>query len=223
MLTCKLTLEPPLNYVTEVKGPGESFLKRTRNPTAADWNRHRYWRKIHTYLHDSHKGVCVYCASWTPRSRAVSQHFEHTTIDHYIAKSRDKNKAYEWDNFRLCRNRLNNRKAAFDDVLDPCRVSNEWFWLEFPTFLIRPAPDLSDRTKKQVKATIDRLELNADADYVDERIAVVRDYCTGIIPFQAVETRYPFIAYQMRQQDFDSTLKGRFVRYFEGAPRGHHT
>jgi len=208
--------EPPPNYVSEVKDPGESFLKRTRNTNATDWNRHNYWRRIHTYLYDSSKGVCAYCASWTPRRRDDSQHFEHTTIDHYIAKSRDKKKAYDWDNFRLCRSRLNNRKADFDDVLDPCRVLNEWFWLEFPTFLIRPAPGLPEQTRKEVKATIDRLELNSDADYVNERIEVVRGYCTGAIPFQVVETRYPFIAYQMLSQDFDSTLKGRFSQHFSG-------
>ena len=165
---------------------------------------------------DSHKGVCAYCASWTPRRREARQYFEHTTIDHYIAKSRDKNKAYDWDNFRLCRSRLNNRKADFDDVLDPCQVLNEWFWLEFTTFLIRPAHGLPEQTREQVKATIDRLELNSDVDYVYERVEVVRGYCTGVIPFQVVETRYPFIAYQMLSQDFDSTLKGRFSQHFSG-------
>jgi hypothetical protein len=75
---------------------------------------------------------------------------------------------------------------------------------------------LPEQTRKKVKATIDRLELNSDADYVDERIEVVRGYCTGVIPFQTVETRYPFIAYQMLSQNFDSDLKGRFSRHFSG-------
>jgi hypothetical protein len=111
---------------------------------------------------------------------------------------------------------LNNRKADYVDVLDPCLIQNEWFWLDFATFLIRPAPALPEHRRSQVKATIDRLELNADTDYVSERIAVVRAYCTGAIPFPALEDRYPFIAHQMRIQDFDSTLKPRFTLLFRG-------
>lgn len=204
---------PPPNYVADVKNPGEAFLRCTPNPTQDDWRRHSYWRKIHDYLYNSHNGICLYCASWTPRNRR-KEHFDYTTIDHYIPKKIDKTKVYEWDNFRLCRARLNHRKADFSDVLDPCSLSNEWFILEFTTFLIKPSFGLDEQIKIKVRQTIERLELNLDTDYVNERIAIIRDYSIGTISFDFIRLKYPFIAYQMVSQRFDETFKDKIARYF---------
>lgn len=206
---------PSPNYVADVKKPGEAFLRRTPNPTQDDWRRNNYWRKIHDYLYGAHNGICLYCASWTPRNQQEG-HFERTTIDHYIPKSIDKTKAYEWDNFRLCRSRLNNRKENFTDILDPCSILNEWFILEFTTFLIKPSVGLEEPIKIRVKQTIERLELNDDTDYVNERIAIIGDYSIGKASFGFVRQRYPFIAYQMEAQNFDKQFKDKIASHFQG-------
>lgn len=204
---------PPANYITDVKNPGDSFLRRTPNPTNRDWNKHRYWSRIHPYLHTSLNGICSYCSSWTPQPNTIGVN-DHTSIDHFIPKSIDQSRAYEWDNFRLCRARLNIRKSNFTDVLDPYTINNSWFHLDFSTFLIRPTNTLEISLKNQVIATIIRLELNSDNDYVYERIAVIKEYCLDNLTFNDLQVKYPFIASQMKIQNFDIVFKARLRALF---------
>ena len=207
---------PPANYESEVNLPGKAFLKNTPNPTKKDWKKHRYWSKIHDYLYDKHNGVCLYCASWTPRRRQQSPLLDHTSIDHFIPKTSDARFAYEWSNFRLCRSRLNNYKANFQDVLDPCFVSDDWFHLDFSSFLIRPSPHLADADLRQsVIDTVRRLRLNTDNDYVNERIQVVKEYSSGNLSLNTLKEKFPFIAYQMGIQNFDENYKNRLRQLFK--------
>jgi hypothetical protein len=215
----RVALPPPsANYVAQVKVLGEAFLRRTPNPTNAEWKNHNFWRAIHDDLYAAHAGVCVYCASWTPR-RSSAPHIDKTSIDHYIPKSVDPIQAYAWANFRLCRSRLNHRKANFRDVLDPCKISDDWFFLDFATFRIEASTaGLASQTKSRVKATISRLQLNSDPDYVNERIGVIRGYSLDRIAMAQVLARWPFIARQMRAQQFDTIYKPRLRTYFLRVP-----
>lgn len=207
----------PAHYFPLVKTPGEAFLKITPSPAAAEWQANRYWRAIHDDLYAGHNGICVYSASWTPRRRA-SGLIDYTSIDHYVPKAADPSKAYEWGNFRLCRSRLNHNKDQHRDVLDPCAITDGWFVLDFTTFLIRPAAGLESGIEAAVRSTIARLRLNADNDYVNERIAVVRDYTLKRIAFTDVSAKYPFIAQQMTNQNFDTSFKPRLVAFFARFP-----
>lgn len=47
---------PPSNYESEVKNPGEVFLRSNPNPTNQDWKNHRYWQKVHDYLYSELSG-----------------------------------------------------------------------------------------------------------------------------------------------------------------------
>lgn len=201
---------PPPHYKTRVRRPGMQFLAATPNPTSNDWSRHRYWQKIHRYLYEWHKGVCVYCASWTPRSRKHSS-VDHTSIDHFVPKSKDRLRAYEWSNFRMVRSKLNHRKDNFEDVLDPCTLQPGWFRLDFTTFLLKPDPALPAKAQGQVTATIQRLLLNGDPSYVNERAHVVYRYAAGRISFADVQRLYPFIASEMKAKSFDVVHKPSVV------------
>ncbi len=206
---------PPANYESEVKRPGKAFLRNTPNPTRRDWRNHRYWSRIHDYLYNEHNGICLYCASWTPR-RQQADALDHTSIDHFIPKTSDAQLAYEWSNFRLCRSRLNNYKSAFQDVLDPCSVSNDWFHLDFTSFLIKPSPHITDiRLKQNIIDTIDRLRLNSDNDYVTERIQAIKEYSSDNLSLNILKEKFPFIAYQMRSQNFDQNYKDRLRQLFQ--------
>jgi hypothetical protein len=204
--------KPPTNYIKDVKIPGESFLKQHQNPTSSLWSQHCYWKKVHDYLYASHNGICFYSASWTPR-KSSRQHLDATSIDHYIPKSLQAKKAYEWINFRLSRARLNHRKDNYTDVLDPCAIEDGWFWLDFTTFLIKPASGIDNCIKVKVWQTINRLQLNIDQDYVKERIEVIRSYCLSRIPFEQIKNKYPFIAQQMIVQDFENQYKQKLVDF----------
>jgi hypothetical protein len=204
---------PPSHYVSKVKARGEDFLRRTPHPSSEDWRKHNYWKEIHDYLYQALKGICMYCASWTPRKEGTVP--DYTSIDHFIPKSSVPPHAYEWTNFRLCRSRLNHRKDNFRDVADPCAIHTGWFMLDFATFLITPATDLGTTVFSTIKATIDRLQLNSDSDYVNERIGIIRMYSIGDVDLVHLASRYPFIADQIIRQDFDTLYKPRLKRFFE--------
>jgi len=209
----RVTLPPaPLHYEASVKLPGEAFLRAVRHPTSAQWNQHRYWNLIHDDLYRDLQGICNYCASWSPR-RSTGD--DHTSIDHFVPKSRVPTLAYSWKNFRLCRERLNNRKKHHGDIVDPCGVRNGVFVIDFDTFQIKPLHSLPGPVARQIRETIDRLELNTDRDYVNERIRVVRAYSLDEVTINYVTDRYPFIAAQMRAQDFDANFKRRWRAFFQ--------
>lgn len=203
---------PPPNYAMKVHIPGQAFLRRTPAPNAKQWGRHSYWKEIHTDLWNLHSGVCMYCASWSPR-RPNGGRLSSTSVDHFVPKSVDASRAYEWANFRLARSRLNHRKDNFQDVIDPF-LAGPWFELRFSTFLIEPAAGLPLPTAARVQQTIDRLGLNSDEDYVKERISVIRLYSLGRIPFAGIVTKYPFIAQEIQRQNFDQTLRARYAALF---------
>ena len=193
---------PPANYESRVSRPGKAFLRNTPNPTRRDWRNHRYWSRIHGYLYNEHNGICLYCASWTPHRRQ-SGASDRTSVDHFIPKTSDAQLAYEWSNFRLCRSRLNNHKSDFQDVLDPCSVSDDWFHLDFTTFLIRPSPHVANISLKQdIIDTVSRLRLNTDNDYVNERIQAIKEYSSDNLSLDILKEKFPFIAYQLKSDTF---------------------
>ena len=133
---------PPPHYKQDVQQRGRKYLARNPTPSSRDFNGHAYWHSIHDNLYS---GICVYCATWTPRSGGADQ----TSIDHFIPKSEEPSMAYDWDNFRLCRRRLNTRKGASLEVMDPFYIEDGWFTIDFTSFLIRPlntAPVFGNRT-----------------------------------------------------------------------------
>jgi len=203
---------PPPNYQTDVLTPGQVFLAACPNPNRTHWNQHRYWSKVHQYLYSQLNGICSYSASVT--AMAGSANVETTSIDHFVPKSDPPyNQAYEWDNFRLCRARLNNRKGNFRDVLDPYNIASNWFRLDFTTFALSPDPVRCPTNKQgEVVSTITRLKLNTDDDYVNERTRVAYRYADGTLDLDSLNIFYPFIGRQMVIQDFNANFLDDFKR-----------
>ena len=212
-----VSLEPePTDFHKDVRVAGQSFLSSYSHPTNDQWRNNSYWRRALDDLHRAYNDICAYCSSFTLRSTIPSA--ETSSVDHYVPKSIVPSQAYEWDNFRLCRSRLNQRKDNFQDVLDPFTLSPGWFHLNFLTFLIRPNPALSQGDQSRVTATLDRLMLNLDSDYVDERRRVIQEYCLQRATFAQVRRRYPFIASEMLRQKFDSTFFSKLAAGFNSTP-----
>lgn len=201
MIRVHLPPAPP-HYEGEVRTPGQAFLAANPHPSRSDWQRHRYWSNIHPFLYSSLRGICSYCATFTPR-RSRSALVDHTSIDHFIPKSRNPALGYEWTNFRLCRVRLNNRKDNFEDVLDPCAIQNGWFRLNFTTFALLPHSGLPEDRQREVRDSIARLALNDDDAYVNERARAVYSYADGRLSIAQVARLYPFIATEIVAQNFD--------------------
>jgi len=203
----------PADFNRKVRVPGSKFLMKTPNPTGRQWNGRDYWRKALGDMFFAYNEICAYCASWTKRA-GTTETFQDTSIDHFVPKSAVPAQAYEWSNFRLCRKRLNMRKDSHRDVLDPFTLAPGWFNLDFRTFLLLPNPVLSIFDRERVEKTIDRLQLNSDNDYVNERIGAIREYCLGQATIDQLINSYPFIAAEMRAQDFDTKFLPRMRDFF---------
>ena len=143
-----------------------------------------------------------------------------SSVDHFLPKASEPTQAYEWSNFRLSKARLNHSKGRHKDVLDPFALPGRWFILDFTSFLIFPSGALSDGNKRKVQRTIDRLRLNTDNDYVQERVAVVREYCLGAWTLATLDSFWPFIASEMKAQDFDTAFLASMRTGFLARP-GH--
>ncbi len=195
----------PADFHSKVRVPGAVFLKTTPSPSGSQWRRHDYWRMALDDLLNAYNKVCAYCGCWTFRANRNTKP-EDGTIDHFTPKSAVPAQAYEWDNFRLCRSRLNARKGNTRDVIDPFKLAPGWFKLDFRTFFLVPNPTLPPPDRARVEATIARLQLNTDNDYVNERIGAIREYCVGKATLAQLDKRYPFFAAEMREQDFDTNF-----------------
>ena len=209
----------PTDFDFEVRQPGRIFLRTTPRPTNNQWRGKDYWRRSLIDLYDAYRGVCAYCGSWVIRPGTANRSSPNvSSVDHYVPKSVLPDQAYEWSNFRLCRARLNSFKDNSQDVIDPFVLSPGWIQLNFQSFLIEPNPHLNRNDRNSVKATIERLRLNTDNDYVNERSSVIHDYCLGEMTLVQLKRRYPFIASEMIRQDFDTNFLPSMKAYFSSHP-----
>ena len=191
--------EPP-QFETDVRIPGLEFLSETTNPTAGEWRSRSYWRRILTELHDAYKGVCAYTCHWIAYDTGAS------TVDHFVAKTIEPALAYEWNNYRLACGRMNGRKGAHHDVLDPFKLPRSAFQLDFPSLQIFPSTEHGDDLIGQANSTISRLGLN-DEICVKARLVYVREYCMARIPLEYLECNAPFIFREIMRQNLETDIR----------------
>lgn len=203
----------PTDFDRKVRTPGAAFLRATPNPTNQQWRGYDYWRRALGDLYNAYGGMCAYCASWTYRPQQTTRP-QDGTVDHFIPKSAMPAEAYEWRNYRLSRSRLNMHKGDHQDVLDPFTVVQGWFKLDFRTFLLAPNQALSPEDRARVIATIERLQLNTDNDYVNERVGAIREYSLGKVTLEQLAKSYPFFAAEIQEQDFDTKYLPRMREFF---------
>ena len=131
------------------------------------------------------------------------------TVDHFLPKARHPQLAYEWDNYRLARARLNGSKGASEDVMDPFDVQEGWFVLDVPSCLIFPGDDLDGQRRAEVAVTIDVLELNGN-DLARERAEWLVDLAKERHSIEDVRESYPFLAFEVERQGIEGRLRTLF-------------
>ncbi len=179
--------EPP-KFHQRVRVPGQDFLATNPSPKQDDWNGKEHWRRAIPDLRIAYRGICAYS------SLRIHQ-LEMATVDHFIPKNSAPHLAYEWTNFRLARHRINSKKGEFT-VLDPFTIGNDWFVLDFSTFMIYPNDTLPEDQKGKIRETIRHLDLN-HRDYIDVRTEWYNEFKENV---ETLERWAPFIAYEMRRQ-----------------------
>ena len=194
---------------THPRKSGKAFKQRTRKEVQSDGTRiavlinrpddlapseiEPYWTAAIDDLMQAYDEVCAYsCFRIHPVTGAAS-------VDHMAPKSRAWNRVYEWDNYRLAAARLNARKNACGDVLDPFEVQYGWFELELVGFQVIPGQRLAedDDIRKQVQNTRERLRLN---DVRSEREEDAVSYWASHISFARLMKESPFVAMELRRQ-----------------------
>ena len=187
----------------QVRQRGRNFLVTCPNPKSTDFRNHNYWTRALDQLRAAYSNRCAYTTC-----RLV-----HTgSVDHFRPKSKYPSLAYEWSNYRLARQTINNRKGESEDVIDPFLVSEGWFTLDLPSCLIKPGVTISAEVRKAVNATINVLGLNRDDRLVEERCDLLISLADGEITLPHLERYYPFLSAEIRRQRVSHSLREIFAR-----------
>jgi len=194
MIGVKLRPEPVppgFDFDDRVRTPGNNWL--ALHPPAHKKKLPDYWRRGAPALRDSYKGICAYfCCFVMPATGGGS-------ADHFVPKSKARNVAYEWDNYRFACTRMNSRKRDASDVLDPIGLADGLFVLAFTTMRVKLAAGLSTATLTNVKATIRRLRLNSQ-ECISERREHWDNYDQHGLHADRFMAHAPFIAMEAARQ-----------------------
>jgi hypothetical protein len=152
-----------------------------------------HWRQCALQLWKAYRGVCAYSCLYIPRGTGG------VSVDHMLPKSKQRNLAYEWSNYRLACVRMNARKNDLEDVLDPFEVRDGWFALELSTLNVVPGAGLTEELRQRVQETIDRLKLN-DHEFVEARDAYYASFMEKELSFRLLQKHCPFLANELVRQ-----------------------
>ena len=197
-------IPPTASYEDEVRIPGGAYLATNPHPSREEFNRHDFWREIHDEMYTAYGGICMYCASWTPRTPGGAS-LQQSSIDHFLPKSLVPALAYDWSNFRLCRNDINANKAIELYIPDPFSIRNQWFEVDFTTWRVGPSATAPPYISHRIRFASSKLGLNDDY-YVEERQSAAAIYVHR--PAERAELRqlYPFLTAELERQAPGTTL-----------------
>lgn len=180
----------PADFDARVRQPGLNWIRAQgldlANPMPTGTTLKPCWRDCLKELHKVYGGVCAYACLYIPRTTGAR------SVDHFVAKSSALDQAYEWSNYRLACAKMNARKNAFDDVLDPFALVPETFRLNLFTGAISPNPTLERQESRAAQQTIDRLGLD-DPDCREDRREFFDEYTSGEISEAQLQRRAPFV------------------------------
>jgi hypothetical protein len=178
--------EPP-DFSSRVREPGQAVLSSPEGELKP------LWRHCATQLWAAYQGVCAYSSLHIPRGTGA------ISVDHLLPKSKRRELAYEWSNYRLACTRMNARKNDHEDMLDPFDVQDGWFALELSTLQVIPGEGLSEPLRAQVQKTIDRLALN-DEEFIHARESYYSAWREGDTTFRFLRKHCPFLAKELLRQ-----------------------
>ncbi|XXT24850.1 hypothetical protein WME94_25285 [Sorangium sp. So ce429] len=121
------------------------------------------------------------------------------SVDHVAPKSKRRELAYEWSNYRFVCSLMNARKRDFEDVLDPMEIPDGWFVLELSFLQVLPAEGLHDEARERVLATIERLKLN-DKECIAAREMYYTAYLDKGLTLELLHEWSPFVAREVVRQ-----------------------
>jgi hypothetical protein len=190
----------PASFNDLVRAPGQRYLNSIAPRAKPNFTNRNYWKAILPELHSAYHNICAYSCHWMPLDTGAD------TVEHFVPKSLDPARAYEWQNYRLACARLNGRKGNFQDVVDPFRVHEGMFHLHFPSLCVVPG-----RIRRRLaNSTIERLKLN-ESRCVETRRHYVENYLNGEITISYLRRHAPFLGLELVRQHISKKQLARFM------------
>lgn len=194
----------PANFHQRVRTPGLAFLSKFPNPTPDNWKKGgKIWcRALDDLFHDYNR-VCAYSAEWVTKKER--------SVDHYVPRTSNKALAFEWSNFRLASQIINQFKGA-STVIDPFLVGTEWFVIDFESNIVKPNSALDDATRNTVLETISILKINGII-FQNKRTNWIDAYYKGRTGLNGLRKKAPFLVYEIERQDLVEGIKEIHERF----------
>lgn len=189
----------PANFNTNVRQPGLAYLNTQPPGIAVDFSGREYWRRALSELGSAYRSICAYTCHWIAFDTGSD------TVEHFIAKSLHPELAYEWSNFRFVCGRLNGRKGAHTDVVDPFAVVDGMFEIQFPSLQITAGEQLLPADREVAESTINRLKLN-DERCIRARQTYLLEFRDQQISFDYLARHAPFLAKELERQGIVNSL-----------------
>lgn len=191
----------PATFDQEVRQPGLHWLHQENLDPSAEkppgLQLRAFWTRCLPELYQAYGGICAYLAIFFEQSTGTA------TTDHFVAKSKEMGRAYDWANFRLACLAMN-RQKGIHEVLDPFELAADTFRLELSTGEIFPNPQLPTERRLAAQTTIELLELDAPVKR-EMRARHFQEHSVGGMPASYLARYSPFVHLEASRQNLLKT------------------
>jgi hypothetical protein len=178
----------PNDFQQRVEQRGAKWL--AKYPTASRPT--DYWSEFKNELADGFRNLCGYSCMYTPVG----------TVDHFISWKEDRNKAYDWSNYRFSAGWLNSSKQDLlsIQVLDPFEVQHGWFEIILPSLQLILTTRIPEKYRKNAQFMLERLHLRDDERVMRQRREWYQMYLTNELTLDGLRKKAPQIAAAVEKQ-----------------------
>ncbi len=192
--------EPP-DFNQKVRIPGQSWLRNKGiapgAPPLKAGTLPAYWSKSQKNLWDAYHGVCSYLSMYFYWETGAS------FTDHFVPKSKNAWKAYEWDNYRLSALGPNRRKGIKTNILDPFALQPGTFTINFVSGTVSIAQQVSVSIRTLAQDTIDELGLN-EPETCRTRTECFDGFLSHNLSSDYLSRKFPFVHAELVRQGYVS-------------------
>lgn len=178
----------PADFKKRVENPGARWLAAhaTGRPPA-------HWLKFRAELADAFGMLCAYSAMYEPVG----------TVDHFVSIDENRNRAYDWSNYRYAAGWINSSKLSLrsTQIIDPFLVVNDWFQLLLPSMQLVLTDKVPAADRARAQFVLDRLHLGHDERVVRQRREWYRMYQEGELDLVGLDKKAPLIAAAIRREE----------------------
>lgn len=178
----------PRGFVEKCEVPGAAWL--AANPAATRPN--DYWSPFKPNLAAAFGSLCGYSAMFEPVG----------TVDHFVSWNEDRNRAYDWSNYRYAAAWINSSKRSVTSIqiLDPFDVGDGWFEVLLPSLQLVVAQKAPASVRARAEFVLTRLHLGDDERVIRQRREWYRMYVDGELTLEGLAKKAPLIAAAVRRK-----------------------